>query len=558
MSDDDLSDVWARSLADLADMHIEPHQRAWLQLTRPLGLVENTALIAAPNEFVKEQLETRLRALITNALSRELARSIQLAVTVDPAATADLGLSAGGRLGEVRPANLDDDITGPIPVRLADAGDLDAFPGPRNGQYTNGVSLRPGLDLAGSGPRPPATAFPAHLGMTGLGPRDTDAAGEPGSALAPPPAAGPGPGPVPRPAGQHVPGGQLPRPGQARLNPKYTFETFVIGSSNRFAHAAAVAVAEAPAKAYNPLFVYGDSGLGKTHLLHAIGHYAQSLYQGLKVRYVSSEEFTNDFINMIRDGKQDGFRRRYRDVDVLLVDDIQFLENKEGTQEEFFHTFNTLHNAEKQIVISSDRAPKRLVTLEDRLRSRFEWGLQTDVQPPELETRIAILRKKAVQDRLNAPPEALEYIASRISTNIRELEGALIRVTAFASLNRQSVDLQLAEFVLKDLIVETHGPDITAATIMGQTASYFGLSIDDLCGTSRSRVLVTARQIAMYLCRELTDMSLPKIGQQFGGRDHTTVMHAERKIRSLMAERRAIYNQVTELTNRIKQQALSG
>jgi len=350
----------------------------------------------------------------------------------------------------------------------------------------------------------------------------------------------------------------VPRPGQTRLNPKYTFETFVIGSSNRFAHAAAVAVAEAPAKAYNPLFVYGDSGLGKTHLLHAIGHYAQSLYQGIRVRYVSSEEFTNDFINMIRDGKQDGFRRRYRDVDVLLVDDIQFLENKEGTQEEFFHTFNTLHNASKQIVISSDRAPKRLVTLEDRLRSRFEWGLLTDVQPPELETRIAILRKKAVQEGLNAPPEALEYIASRISTNIRELEGALIRVTAFASLNRQSVDLQLAEIVLKDLIPEAQGPEITASTIMGQTASYFGLSIDDLCGTSRSRVLVTARQIAMYLCRELTDLSLPKIGQQFGGRDHTTVMHADRKIRSLMAERRSIYNQVTELTNRIKQQARSG
>jgi len=353
-----------------------------------------------------------------------------------------------------------------------------------------------------------------------------------------------------------LPAHSAARSAQARLNPKYTFETFVIGSSNRFAHAAAVAVAEAPAKAYNPLFIYGDSGLGKTHLLHAIGHYAQSLYQGVRVRYVSSEEFTNDFINMIRDGKQDGFRRRYRDVDVLLVDDIQFLENKEGTQEEFFHTFNTLHNATKQIVISSDRAPKRLVTLEDRLRSRFEWGLLTDIQPPELETRIAILRKKAVQDRLNAPPEALEYIASRISTNIRELEGALIRVSAFASLNRQAVDLQLAEFVLKDLIPESQGPEITAATIMGQTASYFGLSIDDLCGTSRSRVLVTARQIAMYLCRELTDLSLPKIGQHFGGRDHTTVMHADRKIRSLMAERRSIYNQVTELTNRIKQQAL--
>jgi chromosomal replication initiator protein len=562
MSDDDLTNVWARSLADLADMHIEPHQRAWLQLTRPLGLVENTALIAAPNEFVKEQLETRLRALITNALSRELARTIQLAVTVDPAAMADLGQSAGrGSEPGGRTADLDADITGPIPV-LADAADIDGFPGPRNGQYANGLSGHLGLDLDRPRPQPQATPFPTELGMTGTSLQDTAAIGNQPVRSAPvAPAAGPdnlgSPGAL-RHSGPHPPAGQLPRPGQARLNPKYTFETFVIGSSNRFAHAAAVAVAEAPAKAYNPLFVYGDSGLGKTHLLHAIGHYAQSLYQGLKVRYVSSEEFTNDFINMIRDGKQDGFRRRYRDVDVLLVDDIQFLENKEGTQEEFFHTFNTLHNAEKQIVISSDRAPKRLVTLEDRLRSRFEWGLQTDVQPPELETRIAILRKKAVQDRLNAPPEALEYIASRISTNIRELEGALIRVTAFASLNRQSVDLQLAEFVLKDLIVETHGPDITAATIMGQTASYFGLSIDDLCGTSRSRVLVTARQIAMYLCRELTDMSLPKIGQQFGGRDHTTVMHAERKIRSLMAERRAIYNQVTELTNRIKQQALSG
>jgi len=360
----------------------------------------------------------------------------------------------------------------------------------------------------------------------------------------------PGPGGAPGAAG--------PRLGGTRLNSKYTFETFVIGSSNRFAHAAAVAVAEAPAKAYNPLFVYGDSGLGKTHLLHAIGHYAQTLYSGLRVRYVSSEEFTNDFINMIRDGKQDGFRRRYRDVDVLLVDDIQFLENKEGTQEEFFHTFNTLHNASKQIVISSDRAPKRLVTLEDRLRSRFEWGLLTDVQPPELETRIAILRRKAIQEGLNAPPEVLEYIASRISTNIRELEGALIRVTAFASLNRQSVDLQLAEIVLKDLIPEAQGPQITTATIMGQTASYFGLSIEDLCGTSRSRVLVTARHIAMYLCRELTDLSLPKIGQQFGGRDHTTVINADRKIRSLMAERRSIYTQVTELTNRIKQQARTG
>ncbi|MFD7662523.1 chromosomal replication initiator protein DnaA [Streptomyces sp. NPDC059788] len=370
----------------------------------------------------------------------------------------------------------------------------------------------------------------------------------------------PGPGGLPAPSGAPGPLAAQPAPATgpgeptARLNPKYLFDTFVIGASNRFAHAAAVAVAEAPAKAYNPLFIYGESGLGKTHLLHAIGHYARSLYPGTRVRYVSSEEFTNEFINSIRDGKADAFRKRYRDMDILLVDDIQFLASKESTQEEFFHTFNTLHNANKQIVLSSDRPPKQLVTLEDRLRNRFEWGLITDVQPPELETRIAILRKKAVQEQLNAPPEVLEFIASRISRNIRELEGALIRVTAFASLNRQPVDLGLTEIVLKDLIPggEDAAPEITATAIMAATADYFGLTVDDLCGSSRSRVLVTARQIAMYLCRELTDLSLPKIGAQFGGRDHTTVMHADRKIRALMAERRSIYNQVTELTNRIK------
>jgi len=349
-------------------------------------------------------------------------------------------------------------------------------------------------------------------------------------------------------------GSKLPQE-QSQLNPRYVFETFVIGASNRFAHAAAVAVAEAPAKAYNPLFIYGESGLGKTHLLHAIGAYAKELYGSVRVRYVSSEEFTNDFINSIRDDKASVFQRRYRDLDVLLVDDIQFLENKERTQEEFFHTFNTLYNANKQIVISSDRPPKQLTTLEDRLRSRFEWGLITDIQPPELETRIAILRKKAAQDKLNAPDDVLEYIASKISSNIRELEGALIRVTAFASLNRQSVDMGLAEIVLKDLIPDQAGPEITSSTIMAQTASYFSLTLEDLCGTSRSRVLVNARQIAMYLCRELTELSLPKIGQTFGGRDHTTVMHADRKIRQLMAERRSIYNQVTELTTRIRAQA---
>jgi chromosomal replication initiator protein len=346
-------------------------------------------------------------------------------------------------------------------------------------------------------------------------------------------------------------------PGETRLNPKYAFETFVIGSSNRFPHAAAVAVAEAPGKAYNPLLVYGDSGLGKTHLLHAIGHYVRSLYNGAKVRYVSSEEFTNEFINAIRDDRQDRFKRRYRDVDVLLIDDIQFLEGKTQTQEEFFHTFNTLHNANKQIVLTSDRAPKRLEALEDRLRNRFEWGLITDVQPPDLETRIAILRKKAAMDRLSAPADVLEFIASKIQTNIRELEGALIRVTAFANLNRQEVDMTLAEIVLKDLIPEGGEPEITAALIIAQTAAYFGLSIDELTGPSRGRHLVMARQIAMYLCRELTDLSLPKIGAQFGNRDHTTVMYADRKINQLLAERRAVFNQVSELTNRVKLQARS-
>jgi chromosomal replication initiator protein len=575
MSQADLAEVWARSLEEFSDLQIEPHQRAWLRLTRPLGLVENTALIATPNEFVKEQLETRLRGLITGALSREFGRSIQLAVTVDPAtvttgpSSPHEGAPPASDTGPADPNGLGtpDGLHAPEGLRLPGLRPP-AGPGAPGGYPDRGYQPQPGQDRIAA---PGSPLAPGHLdGSVLAGPAIADSPpvtgrdtrgdqGEPPFGAIPLHEGGRAGGEPQRGAGlSGLPAPGLPRPAHARLNPKYTFDTFVIGSSNRFAHAAAVAVAEAPAKAYNPLFIYGDSGLGKTHLLHAIGHYTQNLYQGVRVRYVSSEEFTNDFINMIRDGKQDGFRRRYRDVDVLLVDDIQFLENKEGTQEEFFHTFNTLHNASKQIVISSDRAPKRLVTLEDRLRSRFEWGLLTDVQPPELETRIAILRKKAVQEGLNAPPEALEYIASRISTNIRELEGALIRVTAFASLNRQSVDLQLAEIVLKDLIPEAQGPEITATAIMGQTASYFGMSIDDLCGTSRSRVLVTARQIAMYLCRELTDLSLPKIGQQFGGRDHTTVMHAERKIRSLMAERRSIYNQVTELTNRIKQQARSG
>ncbi|TPG35100.1 chromosomal replication initiator protein DnaA [Mycolicibacterium hodleri] len=338
------------------------------------------------------------------------------------------------------------------------------------------------------------------------------------------------------------------------LNRRYTFDTFVIGASNRFAHAATLAIAEAPARAYNPLFIWGESGLGKTHLLHAAGNYAQRLFPGMRVKYVSTEEFTNDFINSLRDDRKASFKRSYRDIDVLLVDDIQFIEGKEGIQEEFFHTFNTLHNANKQIVISSDRPPKQLATLEDRLRTRFEWGLITDVQPPELETRIAILRKKAQMDRLDVPDDVLELIASSIERNIRELEGALIRVTAFASLNKAAIDKTLAEIVLRDLISDASTTQISIATIMAATAEYFETTIDELRGPGKTRALAQSRQIAMYLCRELTDLSLPKIGQAFG-RDHTTVMYAERKIRGEMAQRREVFDHVKELTTRIRQRS---
>ena len=341
---------------------------------------------------------------------------------------------------------------------------------------------------------------------------------------------------------------------EASLNRRYTFDTFIIGSSNRFAHAAALAISETPARAYNPLFIWGESGLGKTHLLHAAGNYAQRLFPGMRVKYVSTEEFTNDFINSLRDDRRVAFKRSYREIDVLLVDDIQFIEGKEGIQEEFFHTFNTLHNANKQIVISSDRPPKQLATLEDRLRTRFEWGLITDVQPPELETRIAILRTKAQMERLDVPDDVLELIASSIERNIRELEGALIRVTAFASLNKTPMTAALAEIVLRDLVADAGTIQISASMIMAATAEYFDTTVEELRGPGKTRTLAQSRQIAMYLCRELTDLSLPKIGQAFG-RDHTTVMYAQRKILGEMAHKREIFDHVKELTTQIRQRA---
>ena len=596
--------AWNRVRAELT-----PEQRIWLNNSKPLTLHEHTLMVAVPSEFTRERLETRYRDAIEAVLADYFGTQTKLAVIVDKslAEPADPALSSSGPETER--------VTGqarhqPVQDPMQDRSHR------RNGssRYPADDRLRPDDDYIEPRRRDfrsseygPSTSYDDPVSgyrsapMTDPRTDQQSDPGSPGSANSPVdnPVTGPVngrlPAPMntamqaPMPAGMDGPLDGLQRPdlsdltpahgtfspaapgGEAyrepidrtrrddsRLNPKYSFETFVIGSSNRFAHAAAVAVAESPGKAYNPLMIYGDSGLGKTHLLHALGHYVRNYFSRARVRYVSTEELTNDFINAITDNKTHQFRRKYRDVEVLLVDDIQFLEGKEQTQEEFFHTFNTLHNAQKQIVMTSDRPPKLLDSLEARLRSRFEWGLITDIQPPDLETRIAILRKKAAQERLTAGPDVLEFIASKIQTNIRELEGALIRVTAFASLNRQPVDMGLAEVVLKDLIPEGGEAQITSGMIMGQVASYFGLTIEDLCGSSRTHVLVTARQIAMYLCRELTDLSLPKIGQQFGGRDHTTVMHADRKIRTLLGERRSVYNQVTELTNRIKQTAARG
>lgn len=346
-------------------------------------------------------------------------------------------------------------------------------------------------------------------------------------------------------------------PDDSRLNPRYTFTTYVQGKSNRLAKTAAVAVAEAPSRAYNPLFIYGGSGLGKTHLLHAIGHYARSLYPGITVKYVNSEEFVSDFIASVADGQMRNFKDRYRGVDILLVDDVQFFEGKEQTLEEFFHTFNALKIAEKQIVLTADTPASELKGFNNRLVSRFQEGLVADVQPPDLETRQAILTLKARADGIEISEDVLEYIASRVTTNIRELEGALVRVTAFASLNQQPIDRTLAEVALKDVISNPDGAEITSSLIMAQVADYFEMTIDDLCGESRRKTFVHPRHVAMYLCRELTDLSLPNIGREFGGRDHTTVMSAHRKVAQQMGEKRETFNEVNELTSRIKQAALA-
>ena len=511
--------------------------------------VDGTLVLVVGSAFAKDIVE-QARGPISAAVTQVWGRPMPIEVTVDTSSEV-----SRTPMPPVTPEPVNLTTASPSPSGASPVSAPPAAPGaasaaaPAYGEQIGDPSTYPASSAPSSAPRSQASAASAPSPTSGSLPAMSGFSGaySPGA------------------IGPQSPTGLLTPTAAndvSQLNPRYTFDTYVTGSSNRFAHATALAVAEAPARAYNPLFIYGGSGLGKTHLLHAIGHYSQTLNPGIRVKYVNSEVFVSDFIACVRDGNQDdgrmeGFKRRYREVDILLVDDIQFLQGKESTLEEFFHTFNSLHSSGKQVVLTSDQPPKALGGLDERLRSRFEWGLLADVQPPDLETRIAILSRKGTAEGLDLPFDVLEYIASRITTNIRELEGALIRVTAFASLNKQPVDQTLAEMVLKDIISDPEGQEITTSLIMAQTADYFGITIDDLCSANRSRTMVSARHIAMYLCRELTDLSLPKIGREFGGRDHTTVMSADKKIRTLMAERRSTFNQVTELTSRIKQAAQS-
>lgn len=541
-----LTEIWEKVLNDLEEASANQYssspslthqQRAWLKLVKPLQVTNGFALLAAPNLFAKEAIERNLEEPITKALEKFLGESITLAVkVVEPEPDPEEENDSRSLL---RTALKKDPTTGPWPRPPMVPSDqmLEEEIPPFNPEsVASDVQRRHFTDFA----------------------NDPELVVEPKSPDVPPqnPAFSPEAQPqAPDLSSAPISSNAKNLTPEPTLNSRYTFDNYVVGPSNRFAAAAAWAISEAPAHAYNPLFIWGGSGLGKTHLLHAIGHYTRQLYPNLKVRYISTEEFTNDFINSLRDDRKEKFKRRYREPDLLLVDDIQFLEGKEGIQEEFFYTFEALHNANKQIVISSDRPPGMLATLEERLRTRFEWGLITDIQAPDLETRTAILHKKAQVDQLYVPDEVLELIASRIDRNIRELEGALIRVTAFASLNRQELTPDLARVVLRDLVPEDNPVDVTASDIMSTVAEFYKTTVDELCGPSKKRKLANARQVAMYLCRELTEMSLPKIGATFGGRDHTTVIYAEKKISKNIKNDRDLFTEVQQLTTEIKRRA---
>lgn len=525
--------VWRAVVDDLLAQSEQPNsevpsfshsQRLYLQLVRPIMMVEGYTLVAAENLDAKNVVENELGEHIAKALTRHLGRPCSFAVTLatpqEPQPTAA------------------DPAPQPTPPQQQQP--------PQNTESTQNYIPRPQQTDAAAQQAPSQNNWQSSHAPASLdelaqhyNQQQAESAGNFSGAAT-------NSARIPREAPAHDPNRET------SLNPKHTFDSFVIGSSNRFANGAAVAVAENPARAYNPLFIWGGSGLGKTHLLHAAGNYAQVLHPGLRVKYVSSEEFTNDYINSLRDDRQESFKRRYRNLDILMVDDIQFLEGKESTQEEFFHTFNALHQANKQIILSSDRPPKQLTTLEDRLRTRFEGGLITDIQPPDLETRIAILMKKAANDGTEVDRSVLELIASRFESSIRELEGALIRVSAYSSLVNEPINVEMAEIALRDLAPDSADRQITATSIMEVTAEFFDIDVETLRGAGKKRAVAHARQLAMYLCRELTELSLPKIGEQFGGKDHTTVIYADRKIRKEMTEKRNTYDEIQALTQRIK------
>ena len=535
-------DAWLAALellrmqGDLSDS-----QSAFVRMAHPLATAEDIFMIVVGSEFVKNWIEEHVADLMTGALSNILGHNIRLVISIDPSVN-ESPLPAAERR-ESRPVE-----TAPAPRRTETPTALSP-----DSEWNQSATYRDFTrEEPGGYPEFPAEPVAAAAPSALSSPRVTAPVEktEPTSLAT-----------LAMASGEEKIYGNSADPSfaamstAAGLNPKYTFDNFVIGDSNRFPTATSLAVSEAPGTTYNPLFLYSDSGMGKTHLMHAIGNYAISLYPNIHVRYISAEEFTNAFINAVRDGRQSEFKDSFRKVDILLIDDIQFIGGRDTTVEEFFHTFNALTNSNKQIVITSDVAPNLLNGFEERMLSRFNSGVVASIDRPNLETRIAILEKKAHVDGISVPREVHEYIATHMTTNVREMEGALRRVTAFADLSKQPVSLTLSEMVLKDLITNPDSVDIKPSLIMAQTANYFSITIDDLTSADRSRIPVTARQIAMYLCREMTDLSLPKIGSLFGGRDHTTVMHAYRKIDKQMAERQTTYNQVSELSVRIKQAA---
>ncbi|MDR0960775.1 MAG: chromosomal replication initiator protein DnaA [Propionibacteriaceae bacterium] len=524
-----LASLWSDVLARL-----DPPSKSLVATCVPLSHQADCLAVAAPNDFTAGRLTSKLRTQIEQAASTSTGRTVRLDVSVDPS---------------LRDQQNALPFADPAPATTAASFTTASMAGggmPRRALASPGSAPFDASAYAHSRPPAPGSSDPALMASSfpantvPLRPSTAETLDSYGFDT-----------PTIIDAAAYVRDDRTPSVGAEKLNPRYTFDTFVIGSSNRFAHAAAEAVAETPGRTYNPLLIYGDSGLGKTHLLHAVGHYISRYHRNLRIKYVSTEELTNEFINALREKEMPQFRHGYREVDVLLIDDIQFLTGKIETQEEFFHTFNTLHNAQKQIVMTSDRPPKKLEGIEPRLLSRFESGLQADIQPADLETRIAILSKKSAAERLTVDPAVLEFIASRVQSNIRELEGALIRVTAFASLNHQQVDLQLANIVLKDLIPDGENKPITVTDIMDETAKHFDVTREDLISPNRTQAIALPRQIAMYLSRELTDLSLPKIGAEFK-RDHTTVMHAYNKIKDLIAKDKAIFTKVSEITSQMK------